>query len=86
MVHFGEEEGVMHLSLRRFFHAGQRHPRGLAPWVDLERDGLKDAVFHGAIPQPDREGLHAMDHRPLTFEQESRPFGRTRHHWLFLPI
>ena len=46
MLHFGEEECTMHLPFLCCFYARQHHPRGLASWIDLERDGLQDAVFN----------------------------------------
>ena len=86
VLHFTEEECAMHFPFLCGFHARQRHASGLASWIDLERDGLKDAVFHPPIFEANDERLHPMDHRPPTRQQEPRPFGRTRHQWPFLLI
>jgi hypothetical protein len=68
------------------FYPGQRHPGGLAAWIDLERDGLQDTVFHAPIFEANDERLHTMYHRAPTRQQEPRPFGRTGHQWPFLLI
>jgi hypothetical protein len=86
VLHLGEEEGAMHLPFLGGFDAGQCHPSGLASWINLERDGLKSAVFHASIFEANDERLHPMDHRPPTREQEPRPFGRTGHQGPFLLI
>ena len=83
---FGEKEGMMDGSRLRFLHAGQRHPAGLAPRIDFERERLQVRVLPAPIFEPNDERPHAMHHRTTLLEQESRPFGRTGHQRLLLLV
>ena len=83
---FGEKEGMMDSSRLRFLHAGQRHPAGLAPRIDFERERLQVRVLPAPICEPNDERPHAMHHSTTLLEQESRPFGRTGHQRLLLLV
>ncbi len=83
---FAEKNGMMDYSLLRLLHAGQRDACRLRPRIDFERERLERSVFHTPVFESNDERLHPMHHGTAPLEQESRPFGRTGHQWMFLLI
>lgn len=83
---FAEKDGMMDGSLLRLLHAGQRDARRLRSGIDFERERLERSVFHTPIFEANDERLHPVHHGTAPLEQESRPFGRAGHQWVFLLI
>src|SRR5260370_29828082 len=86
MLHFGEKERMMHLSLWRFFSPDHGHAAGSASRVNFEHALLQHAVLGPPFAQTDDKGLDPMNHRPPPRDQESRPLGGTRHQRLFVSL
>ena len=57
-------------------------PGGLRSGVDLDPDGL--GVATDPVLEPDGERGETLDHGPLPFEKEPRPFFRARHQRFFV--
>jgi len=86
MLHFGEKERMMHLSLWRLFSPDHGHAGDSAARVNFEHALLQHAVLGAPVAQTDDKGLDPMNYRSPPREQESRPLGSTRHQRLLVSV
>ena len=77
---------VLDRSRRGDFLAGKGQPSRAAPRVHLQHDRLEGARFHQPIFEPNGEGRHPMDDRPLAGQQLPRSLLRAGHQRAFASI